>query len=69
MWPRFQRGHLLLLDGKTQNGAAEANAADTATSRHWDRASRAGNTRKDVMSLETLDLAVKVAGTPRRTAS
>jgi hypothetical protein len=33
MWPRFQRGHPLLLDGKTQNGAAGANEAGTATSR------------------------------------
>lgn len=37
MWPRFQRGHTLLLDGKTQNGAAGANAAAAATSRHLDR--------------------------------
>jgi len=27
MWPRFQRGHPLLLDGKTQSQAAGANAA------------------------------------------
>jgi len=29
MWPRFQRGQPLLLDGKTQNGAARANASGT----------------------------------------
>jgi hypothetical protein len=49
MWPRFQRGHPLLLDGKTQNGAAGANAAGIATSRRSDRPLRGRRSTKAIM--------------------
>jgi hypothetical protein len=49
MRPRFQRGHPLLLDGKTQSRAAGANAAGAATSRQGDRMRSAGAMGKAVV--------------------
>ena len=52
MWPRFQRGHPLLLDRKTRRGAAGANATGTATSRQGDGVLHVGPQTKALVEMD-----------------